>query len=192
MAQIGYARVSSTGQNLETQLDRLAHCDKIFQEKKTGTSIQRPQLTACLEYIREGDILVITKLDRLARSTLHLCQIAQILERKKVDLHVLDQHIDTTHATGRLMFNMLGAIGQFETEIRSERQMEGIHKAKSKGIKFGRQNRLSEQQQTQMHQDRTNGLLIRELMQKYNLSKASVYRYLELDRLSNTQKLPIL
>jgi DNA invertase Pin-like site-specific DNA recombinase len=81
MAQIGYARVSSTGQNLETQLDRLAHCDKIFQEKKTGTSIQRPQLTACLEYIREGDILVITKLDRLARSTLHLCQIAQILEQ---------------------------------------------------------------------------------------------------------------
>jgi DNA invertase Pin-like site-specific DNA recombinase len=79
------------------------------------------------------------------------------------------------------MFNMLGAIGQFETEIRSERQMEGIHKAKSKGIKFGRQNRLSEQQQHQLHQDRTDGLLIRELMQKYNFSKASVYRYLGAD-----------
>jgi DNA invertase Pin-like site-specific DNA recombinase len=79
----------------------------------------------------------------LARSTLHLCKIADELQRKKVNLHVLDQNIDTSDATGRLLFNMLGAIGQFETEIRAERQMDGIQKAKEKGVKFGRKKSLN-------------------------------------------------
>ncbi|SMG63904.1 resolvase domain-containing protein, partial [methanotrophic bacterial endosymbiont of Bathymodiolus sp.] len=98
------------------------------------------------EYVREGDVLVISLLDRLARSTLDLCQIAKKLEKKGVDLQVLDQNINTSDATGRLLFNMLGAIGQFETEIRAERQMEGIHKAKQRGVTFGRQKKLSNQQ----------------------------------------------
>ena len=138
MALIGYARVSSVGQTLDVQLDKLKHCDKVFQEKKSGASSKRPRLKACLEYVREGDTLVVTRLDRLARSTLHLCQIAAELERKKVGLQVLDQNIDTTDATGRLLFNMLGAIAQFETEIRAERQMDGIRKAKERGVKFGK------------------------------------------------------
>ena len=79
MAIVGYARVSSVGQSLNVQLDKLKHCDKIFQEKRSGSSRQRPQLKACLEYIREGDTLVVTRLDRLARSTLHLCQLADQL-----------------------------------------------------------------------------------------------------------------
>jgi DNA invertase Pin-like site-specific DNA recombinase len=83
----------------------------------------------CLDYVREGDTLVVTRLDRLARSTWHLCQIAEALARKRVHLHVLDQSIDTSDATGRLLFNMLGAIAQFETELRAERQREGIQKA---------------------------------------------------------------
>ncbi len=124
MALVGYARVSSIGQSLDVQLDKLEHCDKIFQEKKSGTSGKRPRLADCLEYVREGDTLVV------ARSTLHLCQIADELQRKRVNLQVLDQSIDTSDATGRLLFNMLGAIGQFETEIRAERQMDGIQKAK--------------------------------------------------------------
>ena len=122
MALVGYARVSSVGQTLAVQLDKLQQCDKIFQEKVTGVTDKRPQLQACLEYVRQGDTLVVTKLDRLARSTLHLCQIAEELERKQVALQVLDQNIDTNSATGRLLFNMLGAIAQFETEIRAERQ----------------------------------------------------------------------
>ncbi len=73
MALVGYARVSSVGQRLDVQLDKLKHCDKIFQEKTSGASGQRPWLHACLEYVREGDTLVVTRLDRLARSTLHLC-----------------------------------------------------------------------------------------------------------------------
>src|SRR5574340_983841 len=93
MALIGYARVSSVGQSLDIQLEKLAHCDKVFQEKKSGTSDKRPRLQECLEYIREGDTLVITRLDRLARSTLHLCQIATELQQKQVNLKVLDQNI---------------------------------------------------------------------------------------------------
>src|ERR1043166_6366139 len=110
MALVGYARVSSVGQSLEVQLDKLKHCDKIFQDKKSGASGQRPSLQACLDYLREGDALVVTRLDRLARSTLHLCQIADVLERQHVGFQVLDQHIDTSNATGRLLFHMLGAI----------------------------------------------------------------------------------
>jgi DNA invertase Pin-like site-specific DNA recombinase len=84
--------------------------------------------------VRQGDTLVVTKLDRLARSTLHLCQIAAELERKQVDLQVLDQNINTKSATGRLLFNMVGAIAQFETEIRAERQREGFRKPESEGL----------------------------------------------------------
>ena len=131
MAHVGYARVSSVGQSLDVQLDRLKHCDKIFQEKKSSASGKRLRLDACLESVREGDTLVVSRLDRLARSTLHLCQIAAELERKKVNLQVLDQNINTSDATGRLLFNMLGAIAQFETEIRAERQMDGIRKQRN-------------------------------------------------------------
>ena len=178
MALVGYARVSSVGQSLDVQLDKLSHCDKIFQEKKSGATDRRPRLATCLEYVREGDTLVVTRLDRLARSTLHLCQVGESLQQKKVNLHVLDQNIDTSNATGRLLFNMLGAIGQFETEIRAERQMDGIQKAKKKGVKFGRKKSLTPKQVTELRKRRQNGDLIKCLMKDYDLSKASVYRYL--------------
>jgi DNA invertase Pin-like site-specific DNA recombinase len=159
-------------------LDKLSHCDKIFQEKKSGASDKRPRLKACLEYVREGDSLVVTRLDRLARSTLHLCKIADELQLKQVNLLVLDQNIDTSDATGRLLFNMLGAIGQFETEIRAERQMDGIKKAKQKGVKFGRRKSLNQKQVSELRKRRQNGDLIKDLMKDYDLSKSSVYRYL--------------
>jgi len=124
MALVRYGRVSSVGLRLDVQLDELKQCDKIYQEKKSGASGKRPKIKACLEHVREGDTLVVARLDRLARSTLHLCQIENELERKRVHLQVLDQNIDTSDATGRLLFNMLGAIAQFETEIRAERQMD--------------------------------------------------------------------
>jgi len=107
MALIGYARVSSVGQSLDVQLDNLQHCKKIFQEKIRATTGKRPRLEACLEYVREGDTLVVTRLDCLACSTLHLCQMAEVFMRKGVNLRVLDtfgelcyQHINTTDATG--------------------------------------------------------------------------------------------
>ena len=178
MALVGYARVSSVGQSLDVQLDKLQYCDKIFQEKKSSTLGKLTKLAECLEYVREGDTLVVTRLDRLARSTLNLCQIAADLERKQVNLQVIDQNIDTCDATGRLLFNMLGAIAQFETEIRAERQMDGILKAKAHGIKFGRRKSLTPGKIAELQQRRKQGTLIRILMKDYALSKATVYRYL--------------
>ena len=177
MALIGYARVSSVGQSLDVQLEKLKDCQKVFQEKKSATGGKRPQLAACLEYVREGDTLVITRLDHLARSTLHLWQIAEELKRQAVELQVLDQNINTADATGRLLFNMLGAINQFETEIRAERQMDGI--AKAKGVQFGAAKKLTLPQIIELRKKRTGGVLIKTLMSEYKLSKASIYRYLD-------------
>ncbi len=178
MALVGYARVSSVGQSLDVQLDKLKHCDKIFQERKSGSLDKREKLMACLEYVREGDTLVVTRLDRLARSTLHLCQTADELQRKGVNLQVLDQNINTNDATGRLLFNMLSAIAQFETELRSERQMDGISKARERGVNFGRKKKLTRQQIAELSHRRNQGDLIKTLMKDYSLSKATVYRYL--------------
>ena len=178
MAKVGYARVSSVGQSLDVQLEKLTGCDKLFKEKRSGTTDARPQLKQCLDYVRDGDQLVVTRIDRLARSTLHLCQVAETLREKGVDLVVLDQNIDTSNATGRLLFNMLGAIGQFETEIRAERQMDGIKKAKDRGVQFGKRPALTAGQIAALREKRKRGTLIRELMAEYSLSKATIYRYL--------------
>jgi DNA invertase Pin-like site-specific DNA recombinase len=166
------------GQSLEVQLAKLASCDKTYQEKVGGASGKRPSLATCLEYVREGDTLVVTRLDRLARSTLHLCQIAADLERKGVDLQVLDQQIDTHTSTGRLLFHMLGAIAQFETEIRAERQRDGIAHTKERGVPFGRRKKLTPQRIAELHARRQEGLPIRTLMSDFRISKATVYRYL--------------
>ncbi|PFX12219.1 Large terminase protein [Stylophora pistillata] len=179
MATIGYARVSSKDQSIDLQLEALKHCDEIFKEKVSGIDDKRPQLQACLQYVRKGDTLVVTKLDRLARSTPHLCRIADTLHQKGCSFKVLDQDIDTSTSTGRLLFNMLGAIAQFETEIRSERQMDGIRRAQNKGVKFGRKARLSKEECSQLISKRRSGTLIKDLMKDYNLSKASVYQYLK-------------
>ncbi|MFV9507766.1 MAG: recombinase family protein [Oscillochloridaceae bacterium umkhey_bin13] len=177
MALVGYARVSSVGQSLEVQLEKLKHCDKLYQEQRSATG-KRPRLSACLEYVREGDTLVVTRLDRLARSTLHLCQIAEELRRKGVHLQVLDQQIHTNDATSQLLFHMLGAIAQFETELRAERQMDGIQLAKARGVVFGRSKQLTPEQVAELQERRQQGVLIRTLMQDYQISKATVYRYL--------------
>jgi len=166
------------GQSLAVQLDKLTPYDKIYQEKRSGATRQRPNLDACLDYVREGDTLVVTRLDRLARSTLHLCQIAEVPRRKGVDLRVLDQQISTADATGRLLFHMLGAIAQFETEIRAERQRDGIENARARGVPFGRRKALTRSQVAALHARRQQGTLIRILMRDFHISKATVYRYL--------------
>jgi len=179
MAIVGYARVSSIGQTLEVQLDVLNDygVDVVYSEKQSATSTnQRHELKRCLDYVRSGDTLVITKLDRLARSTFDLTNIAKQLEDDGVDLVVLEQNIDTSTSTGRLLFGMLGVIAQFETEIRKERQLAGIAKALENGVKFGAKSKLSKEQVNQMMQDRQEGMLIRECAVKYNISNDSVYR----------------
>lgn len=180
MATVGYARVSSVGQSLEVQLEKLNEygCTKTYKEKKSGTTANRPELKKCLDYVRDGDVLVITKLDRLARSTLDLHRIVHGLNKKKVGFKVLDQSIDTTTKEGRLMFSILASIAEFETELRNERQVEGIAKAKSNGVKFGRKATLTPEQVSEMRSKRADGILIKDLMSEYGLSKASVYRLL--------------
>jgi len=185
MANIGYARVSSTGQSLDVQIDKLnaygcnAGDGQIFKEKVSGSKAEnRIELKACLKHIRKGDALVVTKLDRLARSTLDLTIIADDLEKRGIDLVVLDQKIDTSTPTGKLLFNMLGSIAEFENAIRKERQVDGIARAKSLGVKFGAKAKLSPEQVQAMKQQREQGIKIKTLMAEYGLSKASVYRLL--------------
>lgn len=182
MPLIGYARVSSAGQKLDIQLEKLEEqgCDRIYQEKERGTTTLRSQLIACLDYVRDGDTLIVTKLDRLARSTLDLCSIAKRLEDKGVVLKVIDQNIDTSGSTGRLLFNMLSSIAQFETEIRKERQMDGIQKAKEQGVSFGRLKTLTDEQAVELRRKRQEGVLIKDLMRDYRLSKKTIYNYLQL------------
>ena len=179
MSSIGYARVSSYGQSLDVQLEKLNHCDRVFKEKQSGRSTdKREQLALCLDYVRDGDTLVVTKLDRLARSTRDLLNILNSLEKKQVKLNVLDQQIDTSTPSGRLLVTLLGSIAEFENDLRRDRQMDGIAHARKSGVKFGRKKSLTDAQVVEMRQKRTDGLLIKDLMTHYGLSKASVYRAL--------------
>ncbi len=142
MATIGYARVSSIGQSLDIQEAALreAGCDKIFAEKKSGRrASDRTALQEALDWAREGDTLVVTRLDRLARSVIDLHQIVARLAGKGVDFRVLQQSgIDTSTSTGKLLLTMLGAVAEFEADIRAERQKDGIEAAKAKGVYKGR------------------------------------------------------
>lgn len=189
MAKIGYARVSSTGQSLEIQIAKLTAygClttadDKIYQEKKSGSSTNdRTEWKSCNTHLRSGDTLVITKLDRLARSTLDLTNIADDLARRNIELVVLDQNIDTSTPTGKLLFNMLASIAEFENAIRKERQVDGIEKAKNNGVIFGAKAKLSNEQVDLLRSKRAEGVLIKDLITEFKLSKASIYRLLATD-----------
>ncbi|WP_328591121.1 recombinase family protein [Rhizobium rhizophilum] len=139
--KIGYARVSTTGQNEAAQVDILSRhgAEELFIDKASGTSREgRDKLAEAIRFARKGDTLMVTRLDRLARSVSDLHAITQELQAKGVDLVVTEQHIDTSTPTGRLMFTMLGAIAEFETDLRKERQLEGIAKAKEEGRYKGR------------------------------------------------------
>lgn len=176
--KVGYARVSSYGQSLDIQLSKLTEygCERIFSDKVSGTTQDRPQMLQCLDFVREGDQLVITKLDRLARSTFHLTKIAKELEARKVELIVLDQNIDTSTPTGRLLFNVLASIAEFENEIRQERQQEGLKRAKEKGIKLGAKPKLSAQQIETMLQRQADGETVKTICHCYSISQATFYR----------------
>lgn len=180
---VGYARVSTSGQSLDIQLDKLKAygCSKVFAEKRSGRQADsRPELQACLQFVREGDTLVISRLDRMARSILDLAKIADQLKRKGVTLRVLDQALDTGTSEGKLMFSLLGAFAEFENDIRAERQMDGIKRAKEKGITFGRKRALTPA-------DREKIKILREedkysvpqLAERFNVGVATVYRALQ-------------
>ncbi len=176
--RIGYARVSSAGHRLDVQLDRLADCDRVFHEKASGKSAKgRPELQNALDFVRDEDVFVVTKLDRLARSVVDLAVVVQKLESKNVDLVVLDQGIDTTTMYGRLQFNILAAIGEFERELIRERSMEGRAKAIARGVKFGAKPKLNTQEILSLLRDfETPGCSKTEIAEHYGISRSSVYR----------------
>jgi DNA invertase Pin-like site-specific DNA recombinase len=181
MTTVGYARVSSTGQDLGVQLEKLKSCNKIFKEKRSGVDTGRPELKRCLDYLREGDTLLVTKLDRLARSTSDLYSIVSKLAEKGVEFKVLDDSaIDTSSRTGKLVMGILALIAEFENDIRRERQMDGIKKAHERGIRFGRKPLLVSETIEKVKKLRKAGKTVPEIMRHTSLSKASVYRALSV------------
>ena len=176
--RVGYARVSTVGQKLDVQLDRLSDCDRIFKEKvSAGATEKRHELKKALDFVRDGDVFLVMKLDRLARSVVDLSNIVQLLEQKDVDLAVLDQGIDTTTIYGRLQFNILASIGEFERGIIRERSREGRERAIARGVKFGIRAKLSSDEISEMVRlFETDELSKRDICEIFGISRSSVYR----------------
>ena len=179
MAKYGYARVSTTDQDLSIQLDALkaAGCEIIRAEKQSGTTTEkRSELANLLEFLRSGDELVVTRIDRLARSVGDLQTIVAQLRAKGVALKATEQPIDTGSAAGKAFLDMLGVFAEFETSLRRERQMEGIARAKAKGIYKGRKPSIDV---SQVRQLRAAGKGATEIARQLNIGRASVYRILD-------------
>lgn len=176
---VGYARVSTTGQSLDIQMQQLqaAGCQKVFQEKASGAVKDRQQLAAALDYVREGDHLVVCRLDRIARSTQHLLEIVDGLEGKGVAFKVLSLDLDTTTPTGKLTLTLLGGIATFERELMLERQAEGIAKAKAQGKYQGRKP-TAKAKAGLVRELAAKGIPRQQIAERAGIGIASVYRLL--------------
>jgi len=179
---VGYARTSTVEQEagLEAQMRDLsaAGCEKVFREQVSSVDVAaRDQLAAALDFVREGDTLVVTKLDRLARSVAHLMEIVAVLARKGVSLRILGLGIDTGTPTGRLLLTVMGGIAEFERSIMLERQREGIAKAKAEGLYKGRKP-TARAKAAEVHRLRADGVGAAEIARRLGIGRASVYRVL--------------
>ena len=178
MTIIGYARVSTTDQNLSIQEAALgaAGCDVIRAEKQSGTSTQgRAELRTVLDFIGKGDVLMVTRVDRLARSIGDLQDIVRTIKAKGASLRATEQPIDTSTAAGKCFLDMLGVFAEFETNLRRERQIEGIAKAKAAGVYKGRPASIDAAQVREM---KAQGLGPSEIARALKIGRASVYRVL--------------
>ena len=175
----GYARVSTTDQDLTIQQEALAAagCDEIRAEKVSGTSRKgRQELDTLLQFIREGDTLVVTRFDRLARSLDDLQGIVRTLRDKGAHLRATEQQVDTSTPAGTAFLQMLGVFAEFETNIRRERQMEGIAKAKAKGVYTGRKPSIDAAEVRRLRDQESLGAT--EIARKLGIARTSVYRVL--------------
>jgi DNA invertase Pin-like site-specific DNA recombinase len=178
MPKIGYARVSTTDQSLDLQRAALkaAGCTIIREEKRSGTSREgRTELESILDFIREGDELVVTRIDRLARSVVDLANIVHELQAKGATLHAIEQQIETGSASGRAFLHMLALFAEFETAIRRERQMSGIEAAKAKGAYKGRSPVIDREAVIKL---KVEGFGPSQIARKLGIGRASVYRVL--------------
>ena len=182
--KIGYARVSTKEQHLDMQLEALkaAGCEKIFSEKMTGRQQNRPELDACLNFLREGDTLVVYKLDRLGRSLKNILTLLEDFKNRGIQFTSLQDNISTEGAIGQLMNNILGAFAQFERDLIYERTQEGRRIAKEKGVKFGRKTLINKNniaKQKSCIQLYESGTPVREIQKILNIgSSGTVYRLL--------------
>jgi DNA invertase Pin-like site-specific DNA recombinase len=178
MANVGYARASTVDQDLSIQIAALkaAGCDPIRSEKRSGTTVAgRDELRTVLDFLREGDTLNITRIDRLARSIGDLQDIVRTLRAKGVTLRATEQPIDTGTAAGKCFLDMLGVFAEFETNLRRERQMEGITAAKAKGVYKGRPVTIEAEEVAKL---KAEGLGATAIAERLGISRASVYRVL--------------
>lgn len=180
MALVGYARVSTIGQSLENQIEQLKKhgCKKIFEEKQSGAKSDRKALHDALDYLREDDKLIVTKIDRLARSVKDLHNIASGLEEKGIGLVFLKEQIDFSTPSGKLMFTMLGAIGEFERDLINERTAEGRERAKKLGKHMGRpsQPRKNVERALELYSNREeNGMSVNDISKITDVPRSTIY-----------------
>ncbi|MDP8931903.1 MAG: recombinase family protein [Actinomycetota bacterium] len=187
--RIGYGRVSTRDQHPEAQHDalRAAGCDEIFIDKASGKVARRPELDkALLSANRAGDQLVVTKLDRLGRSLEHLLELSNLLQARDVDLIVLDQGIDTSTAVGRMFFQILGAIAEFEHALMSERTLDGLAAARARGRSGGqkpklgsRQVRLARQMYEETDDRGKRRYTVQQIADEFGVTRPTIYRHLK-------------
>ena len=179
MTVIGYARVSTTDQSLDIQEATLkaAGCEVIRSEKRSGTTTTaRAELQTVLDFLRPGDVLMVTRIDRLARSIGDLQDIVRAVKAKGATLKATEQPIDTGTAAGKCFLDMLGVFAEFETNLRKERQLEGIAKAKAAGVYKGRPASIDP---AQVQQLKAEGMGPSQIAKHLGIARASVYRALE-------------
>src|SRR6516162_6562061 len=179
MATYGYARVSTNGQDLSSQEAELmaAGCAKVFKEKVSGAKTDRAELAKLIRRLEPGDVLLVTRLDRLARSTRDLLNIlATIGEREAGFRSLQDAWADTTTPHGRLMLTVLGGLAEFERELIRARTGEGRKRAKARGVKFGRPNKLTTHQRRELMEKLGEGAVQADLARSYGVSQATVSR----------------
>lgn len=175
---VGYARVSTSDQNLELQLDELTRhgCERVFTDKASGTNTDRAGLGEALDFVREGDTFVVVRLDRFARSLPDLYQLLGQLTRNGVAFHCLRQSIDTSSSTGKLTLAILGAVAEFENDLRRERQRDGIARAKQCGVYRGRKPSVDKHEVRKLAK---GGMGPTDIASCLGISRTSVYRALE-------------
>lgn len=183
MARIGYARVSTVGQNLDMQIAALekSDCDRIFVEKVSGVK-ERPELQAALKYMRAGDTLIVYKFDRIGRSLKDLVNIFADLQKRDIGLISLNDNIDASSNSGKFMMNVFAALAEFERTIIIERCQAGREEAKRKGKQFGRPKGIPKDKITACSSLYKSGLTITAIQKQLNIkSKSTVYRLLRLN-----------
>lgn len=180
--RIGVARVSTRDQHPEAQQDalRAAGCEKVFTDKASGKLARRPELDKALLVAREGDQLVVTKLDRLGRSLENLIELSRELQQRGVGLVVLDQGIDTTTAIGRMFFQILGAVAEFEHALMSERTMDGLEAARARGRTGGQKPKLGPRQIQLAREMYDSGeLTVQQIADEFGVTRPTIYRHLD-------------